>query len=300
MPIVKSVSPNKQLAWVDLTAPTHAELASISEEYSLNKVALSACLQPDHLPKHEDMDGTHFIISRMLIPHPRNKAISIQSISTKIAFFYRPGLLVTIHRLPHHFIEDVKAKFFDTGVFTHAETFVAKLLWHTLHAYDAPAVLLSDELDDYESKVFSQNLTPQMLSDLYQIKRKSVISKKLLLFSQEAVSSIKIASKNAELLQETKDLHLKLLNIYDQIHEDVSNLVNFYLSISAQKTNEVIKVLTIFSVFFMPLTFVVGIYGMNFDYMPELHARWGYPMLIVVMVLISTFIYAWFRRKKWL
>jgi magnesium transporter len=114
------------------------------------------------------------------------------------------------------------------------------------------------------------------------------------------VSSIKIASKNAELLQETKDLHLKLLNIYDQIHEDVSNLVNFYLSISAQKTNEVIKVLTIFSVFFMPLTFVVGIYGMNFDYMPELHTTWGYPTLIVVMVLISAIIYTWFRRKKWL
>jgi magnesium transporter len=300
MAIVKSVSPSKQLEWVDLTAPTHEELASISEEYSLNKVAISACLQPDHLPKHEDMDGTHFIIARMLIPHPRNKTISIQSISTKIAFFYRAGLLVTIHRLPHHFIADVKTKFFDSGVFTHAETFVAKMLWHTLHSYDAPAVHLSDELDDYESKVFSQNLTPQMLSDLYQIKRKSVISKKLLLFSQEAVSSIKIASKNAELLQETKDLHLKLLNIYDQIHEDVSNLVNFYLSISAQKTNEVIKVLTIFSVFFMPLTFVVGIYGMNFDYMPELHSPWGYPTLMFVMVIISACIYTWFRRKKWL
>jgi magnesium transporter len=50
----------------------------------------------------------------------------------------------------------------------------------------------------------------------------------------------------------------------------------------------------------MPLTFVVGIYGMNFDYMPELHTRWGYPTLIVVMVLISAIIYTWFRRKKWL
>jgi magnesium transporter len=90
------------------------------------------------------------------------------------------------------------------------------------------------------------------------------------------------------------------LNIYDQIHEDVSNLVNFYLSISAQKTNEVIKVLTIFSVFFMPLTFVAGIYGMNFDYMPELRERWGYPALLGFMLLLSGLIYVWFRRKKWL
>lgn len=300
MAIIKSFSPTKQLEWVDLIAPTYQELLTISQEYSLNKVAISACLQADHLPKHEDIDGTHFIISRMLVQHPKNQPISIQSISTKIAFFYRPGLLVTVHRVPHHFMEEVKEKFFDTGVFIHAETFVAKMLWHTLHSYDAPAVHLSDELDEYESKVFSQNLTPVMLSDLYQIKRKSVISKKLLLFSQEAVNSIKIAAKNAELLQDTKDLHLKLLNIYDQIHEDVSNLVNFYLSISAQKTNDVIKVLTIFSVFFMPLTFVVGIYGMNFDYMPELHTPWGYPILLITMVLISAFIYLWFRRKKWL
>jgi len=91
-----------------------------------------------------------------------------------------------------------------------------------------------------------------------------------------------------------------LVKIYDLIHEDVSNLVNFYLSFSAQKTNEVIKVLTIFSVFFMPLTFLAGIYGMNFDYMPELRSKWGYPTLILAMVLISAFIFTWFRRKKWL
>ena len=107
-------------------------------------------------------------------------------------------------------------------------------------------------------------------------------------------------STKSDDLQDSRDLHVKLLNIYDQIHEDVSNLVNFYLSISAQKTNDVIKVLTIFSVFFMPLTFVVGIYGMNFEYMPELKMRYGYPILLGIMVLLSGGIYLWFRRKRWL
>jgi len=290
----------QMLTWVDVTAPSSTELTELSKTYDLNHFALSACLQPDHLPKHEDIDGTHFIITRVLMPIRSGKSVSIQSISTKIAFFYRPGLLITIHRIPHDFIQDVRMRFFDKGQFKLVESIVAKLLWHILHSYELPAVGLSTELDEFENMVFSQNLTPQMLLELYQIKRKALMSKKLLLFTQEAISSVKLPVAKADDLQDSRDLHLKLLNIYDQIHEDVSNLVNFYLSISAQKTNEVIKVLTIFSVFFMPLTFVVGIYGMNFDYMPELKMRYGYPLLLGIMVLLSCGIYLWFRKKRWL
>ncbi len=300
MAIEKFENKSLQLTWVDVTGPSTNELTELSKTYGLNQYALSACLQPDHLPKHEDIEGTHFIITRVLIPFRVGQSVSIQSISTKIAFFYRPGLLITVHRIPHAFIQEVRTRFFEEGQFHLVESIVAKLLWHILHSYETPAVRLSNELDEFESKVFSQNLTPQMLSELYQIKRKSLMSKKLLLFSQEAVSSIKLPESEIDDLQDSRDLHLKLLNIYDQIHEDVSNLVNFYLSISAQKTNDVIKVLTIFSVFFMPLTFLAGVYGMNFAYMPELRARWGYPALLGFMLLLSGLIYVWFRRKKWL
>ena len=300
MAIVIFENKEQILTWVDVTAPSSTELTELSKTYDLNHFALSACLQPDHLPKHEDIDGTHFIITRVLMPIRSGKSVSIQSISTKIAFFYRPGLLITIHRIPHDFIQDVRMRFFDKGQFKLVESIVAKLLWHILHSYELPAVGLSTELDEFENMVFSQNLTPQMLLELYQIKRKALMSKKLLLFTQEAISSVKLPVAKSDDLQDSRDLHLKLLNIYDQIHEDVSNLVNFYLSISAQKTNDVIKVLTIFSVFFMPLTFVVGIYGMNFDYMPELKMRYGYPLLLGIMVLLSCGIYLWFRKKRWL
>ncbi len=291
---------NSKITWIDVTSPTSSELSELSKKYSLNHFAISDCLEPDHLPKHEDIDGTHFIMTRSLLPTRNGQSISIQSISTKIAFFYRDGLLVTIHRIPHDFIVDVRKRHFDEDNFHSVEEIVAKLLWYVLHSYEIPAVRLSTELDDFENKVFSQNITPQILSELYQIKRNALMSKKLLLFSQEAVSSVKIKNNDTGALQDTRDLHLKLLNIYDQIHEDVSNLVNFYLSISAQKTNEVIKVLTIFSVFFMPLTFIAGIYGMNFEYMPELKVRWGYPILLIIMILLSGLIYLWFKKKKWL
>ena len=60
------------------------------------------------------------------------------------------------------------------------------------------------------------------------------------------------------------------------------------------------KVLTIFSVFFMRLTFIVGIYGMNFEFMPELKEKWGYPGVIILMAIVTVLIYSWFKRKKWL
>jgi magnesium transporter len=72
------------------------------------------------------------------------------------------------------------------------------------------------------------------------------------------------------------------------------------LGLAAHRTNQIVRVLTLFSVVFMPLTFIVGVYGMNFQYMPELRERWGYPAVLIFMALVSLAIYVWFRRRGWL
>ena len=100
--------------------------------------------------------------------------------------------------------------------------------------------------------------------------------------------------------QDLKDQHLKMRTLYTQVLEDVNNVLNLDMSISAQRTSDVMKVLTIFSVFFMPLTFIVGIYGMNFEFMPELKQKWGYPAVLIVMGIVTGIIYIWFKRKRWL
>ena len=80
--------------------------------------------------------------------------------------------------------------------------------------------------------------------------------------------------------------------------ENSNQLMNTFLSISDQKNNEVVRLLTIFSAFFLPLTFIAGIYGMNFKIMPELNWKYGYLFSIVLMLAIVIVIYSWFRRKK--
>ena len=98
-------------------------------------------------------------------------------------------------------------------------------------------------------------------------------------------------------LLETNDF---LFFIAEGLHENVNNLINLHLSLASHQTNEVMGVLTIISVFFLPLTFIVGVYGMNFDHMPELHYKGSYFAVWGIMIGITVVIYFWFKRNKWL
>ena len=90
---------------------------------------------------------------------------------------------------------------------------------------------------------------------------------------------------------------MSLILVFDEVSEDANNLLNTYLSVNTQKSNDVMKLLTIFSAFFLPLTFIAGIYGMNFEHMPELKWPAGYFFTLGLMFAVAVIIYLWFRRK---
>lgn len=300
MPATRFSADDSNFTWLDIVNPTSDELLEISKTYHLHQYALRDCLEPDHLPKHEELGNTDFIITRMLLAAPAQQLTSVQELSTKVAIFYNDNLLITIHRIPHAFLDDIKNNYLKTCKFKTTQVLVTRIIWYVLHSYDKQSILLSNEMDKFEAMVFLKTVTPSILEDLYYIRRKSSTCKKLLTFTGEVISSMRKEGNDPVALQDTKDLHIKLMTIYGQVYEDVTNLLNIYLSLQAQKTNDVMKVLTIFSVFFMPLTFIAGIYGMNFKYMPELEAKIGYPLALASMLVISIIIYFWFKRKKWL
>lgn len=177
---------------------------------------------------------------------------------------------------------------------------VTKIVWQVLHSYDQPALDVSQHIDDFEESVFMKPLTKVLLEDLYLIRRKASVCLKLLLLSKEVINKIPSIDIEASVLQDAKDLHLKLVTLFEQAHEDSTHLLDIYLALSSKNSNEVMKVLTIFSVFLLPPTFIVGLYGMNFEYMPELHHRFAYPAVLTVIVIITGVIYFWFKRKGWL
>ena len=300
MPVSTWKVGTQAFTWTDIVGPTEEELSKVSETYGLHQYTLRDCLEPDHLPKSEDIGNIHFFITRILLGSRNDEMHTIQEISTKLAIFYNDTFIVTVHRLPQPFLEKVKSDCNGNGKCSSTNELVTRLLWHVLHSYDKPAIDLSDEVDDYESKVFRQSLSPAMMEDLHFIRQQSSVCRRMLMLTSEVINTVSSAGIHGGALQDVKDLHVKLIMLYEQVHEDVTNLLNIYLSLSAQKTNQVIQVLTLFSVFFMPLTFIVGIYGMNFDYMPELEQTWGYPAVMILMALITLGIYIWFKRKKWM
>ena len=288
-----------KLLWIDIISPTKAELEEVSKTYGLHQYTLLDCLEPDHLPKSEETGNTQFIITRILLGSRTESLRTIQQISTKLAIFYNEEFIVTVHRLPQKFLEAIRndsknSQNLSTGML------VTKILWNVLQSYNQPAIDLSNEVDEYEEKIFRHPLTPAMMQDLHFIKRRASICRRLLVLTGDIIIGVRASGTDTAALQDAKDLHVKLIMLYEQAHEDVTNLLNIYLSLSSQKTNQVIMVLTLFSVFFMPLTFIVGIYGMNFEFMPELKARWGYPAVILGMGMVTLLIYIWFKRRKWM
>jgi magnesium transporter len=297
--LTELISPNKEFTWIDITSPTLEDLTAVSEKYALNHHNLHDCMEPDHLPKFEEGEPFNFIILRKVLDD-KEKGATIHMLTTKIAIFFDGDTIVTIHRVPHPDIFPLCKQLIDAGKIVSIPGFLLKIIARVQQSFYRFANELNTQIDETETRLFIRKQSAGSIENLYLLKRRAGLCKKLLLLTGEVVSSVQNRQKKSSEMQDIRDSQIKLQLFYDQMTEDALNLVSMYMSISANKTNDVMKILTIFSAYFLPLTFIVGVYGMNFDFMPELGWQYGYPMVIGFMLLVFVVIYTWFRRKKWL
>ena len=288
---------NDHVIWTDITDPTSEELKEYSKEYNLDYYSLADCLEPAHLPKKESLSNFTFIILRIFDDNTK-KPSSIQEMSHKIAIFYNDTVILTVHRFHAAIIEEIRSKYLDTGIISVPSEIVTRIMFYTVKSYEAIAVTLSENIDRMEKQVFVGRQTRISLEQLYYLKNSCRLNRRIISLTKEVVIQHITTEKDATALQDVKDMLQKLSLSLDETHDDSANLSTIYLSIVSLKTNDVMKLLTIFSVFFMPLTFLAGIYGMNFEFMPELSWKLGYPLVLLVMSLISIIIFWWFKRKK--
>jgi magnesium transporter len=293
-------SPEKNWEWIDIEDPTVEELNAVARKYGLHPSSVIDCLQPEHLPKFEVINDIIFIITRLYDRQAHHEADTIQELTRKIAIFYSDKFLITIHRRPHKIIDELKEIETGTDHINPCFELLLRVIHKSLETFEVPAQKLTTELDDYEAKIFLQKNIPPLTRGLYHLKRKAAVSKKVLQLSDPILNALSQHNANSPAVHDLNDYFVRIITIYDEINDSVNNLLNMYISLSSQRTNEVMRVLTIFSVFFMPLTFIAGIYGMNFAFMPELKAEFGYPLTMLAMVLVAVGIYLWFRRKGWM
>jgi magnesium transporter len=239
------------------------------------------------------------MIARVYDPGAHHEADTIQELTNKIAIFFSEKYIITIHRHPEALIQGVREKYVDPKLVKAPADLLIKLVKAVFRTFEAPSHRLAEELDMYEAKTFLDARLPPLTKGLYHLKRKATVCRRVLRLSEVILNNMHQNGFQSTEVQDLKDLFVHLETQFEEVNDGTNNLINTYISLSSQKTNEVMRVLTIFSAFFLPLTFIVGVYGMNFAFMPELDKTYGYPAVLAAMGLVTLLIYLWFRRKGW-
>jgi magnesium transporter len=286
--------------WLDIFNPDEQELSAIAQKYGLHKSSVTDCLEPGHLPKVEHFKDYTFIIFRVYCPEDNLEADSVLELTNKISIFFANNFVITVHRKEWQPLDEMINQWNNGTIYTEQRRLVGALISRGLLSYDDPVHKLTRSIELFERKVFLAERQLGLTKSLYYIKRKLDVTRRLLLLTHDIVEFIDKPELASATTRDIRDQYIRLKSLYDTLLENVNHLLNIYFNISAQRTNDTMRILTIFSVFFMPLTFIVGVYGMNFEHMPELKWKYGYPAVMALMTAILIVIIIWFKRKKWL
>lgn len=284
--------------WIDICEPSQEELAQIASQHGLHHALVNDCLQPDHLPKYETMGAYSFIIFRISTGKGTRSTDTVQGLTDKIAIFYADNFIITIHREKLDLVKNLKDQIIPQSCTITLEL-LNLLIYACLNTYEPVLAELEKSVDRYEEVVFLRPKKIFPLKGLYYLKRRIDLIRRILILSYEIIDIIDTKPGNVN-TRETRDQYVKLQHMFDALSENIHQLLTIHFSASSQRTNEIMRVLTVFSVFFMPITFIVGVYGMNFDFMPELRYKYGYPIVMLLMGVVTVSIFIWFKRKGWL
>ena len=286
--------------WIDVEAPTAEDMKYLHERYEINNLLLEDTLDPNHLPKYEADGNVKFFLLRESTELERKNLNTISDISTKIGIFLLENTIITVHRMKTKSISETKKQLSIGKENCSPEKIALKIALVIMKSFDDESLSLFETMDNIENEIFLKNTNhTNQIRRLYKLKRKSGLNSRVLTISTDAIDKFKLLNLQDSEVVDLKDKHKDVVADFDHLNIQITNLISMFLALSDQKANQVMKVLAIYSVYFLPITFIAGLYGMNFDNMPELHTKHGYFYTLGVMgvIVICTFIYA--RRKQW-
>ena len=295
--------------WINVDGVTDLRIIrALAEKYNLHPLAIEDVLHVTHRPKVEPYteEGRYqarlFIIVRMLElsdGHLRGEQISI---------FLGHKTVLTFQESPGDVWDGVRQRLQSAHSRLRAND--ASFLLHSLidATVDSCFPLLEhygDRLEELEAEVLERP-TPESIKDIHELKRELLLLRRALWPMREVVNALQreshdcLSEQTRTYMRDVYDHAVQLIDIVETYREVAMGLTETYMTAMSNRLNEVIKVLTIIGTIFIPLTFLAGVYGMNFQYFPEVHWRWGYPAFWGVSLVTAGVMIAWFRRRGWL
>jgi magnesium transporter len=297
-------APAGRKRWVDVRGlGDEAILRSIARIFGLHPLLLEDVVNAPQPPKSEAYEGHHFLVTRMFRSPDGVKVESEQvsivlSVDTVITFQERAGdVFDPVRRRLREGTGPMRRSGVDYLAYALLDTVVDH--------YHSVLEMLGRRLEDLEEGVMLRADQATMQAML-RVKTDLLGFRRALRPQRDALTQLLrdgsplVRPDVLPYFRDTLDHASHAVETVDNYRELVTTLMNTYLSAVANRTNEVMKVLTIMASIFIPLTFVAGIYGMNFENMPELRTRWGYPAVLLFMLLTFVGMLVYFRRRGWI
>ncbi|MFP5263995.1 MAG: magnesium/cobalt transporter CorA [Blastocatellia bacterium] len=292
----------RRIVWVDVADPTSQDFDELAKEFGFHPLSIEDCRNEHQRPKVEEFQGYYFIVlyeaELVLGKHLELRELNI---------FLGKNYLVTVHSQPIQALQMAERLWREwTDLAERGTGLLAYLLIDSIVDNYMPLLdTLSDRMDDLEDQIFV-DFQPEALEEIFRIKKD-------LLFMRRSVTPLRdvfntllrreqpIFSRDTHVyFQDVFDHLIRVADTVDTLRDMLGATMDAYLSVSGNRMNVVMKRLTSISTILMSVTLISSIYGMNFKYMPELEARFGYVGALLSMVIVGVAIYWYFRRIKWL
>ncbi len=294
--------------WINVDSVTNLHvIRALAEKYNLHPLAIEDVLHTTHRPKVEPYaeDGRYqsrlFIIVRML------ELVDGHLRSEQISIFLGHNTVLTFQESPGDVWDGVRQRLHARSRLRNGD---ASFLVHSLidAIVDSCFPMLEyygDRLEEVEGEVL-ERARPESIKDIHDLKRELLLLRRAVWPIRDVVSNLMreqhdcLSEQTRTYMRDIYDHTVQIIDIVETYREVAMGLTETYMTAMSNRLNEVMKVLTMIGTIFIPLTFLAGVYGMNFDFLPELHWTWAYPAFWVISLATAAGMVAWFRRKRWL
>jgi len=293
------------VTWLNIDSIQNVKvIEEIGRNFSIHLLVLEDLMNVHQRPKMENYDGYSFIVLRMLRFNEDKGKIEDEQLSLIVG----SSFVISFQEYEGDVFDPIRTRIReDKGIIRKSKSdYLAYTLIDTIvDNYFVIFEKIEESAEKIEEKL-SSRATPESLQEINTLKREIISIRRAIWPLREFLGMISkgdstlFAESTILYLRDVYDHTIQLIDMADTLREIISDLTNLYLSAVSNRLNEIMKVLTIISTIFIPMTFLAGVYGMNFENMPELKLRLGYPSVLLVMVGIGVVMLIYFRRKRWL